>query len=221
MTTLRRTLALIFLLALCGEAYAQLSRDRAGTWEAGFHIADLSDVSLDGIFGSFLAIDGSTGYGFTGAYNFTNRLAVVLDTNWSSPDYRATFVPEGGGAPRTLQTRLDVATLHFKGVFYFLDGNLTPFVEGGLGWTNIDSNIVDGPPFTDCWWDPWWGFICRSFYETYSETRNSYSVGFGLRWDFSPDFTVRGSLGALSVDTGADTEDASIDTVRIHFAWRF
>lgn len=219
--SLDRYVVFIALLALGFQAQAQLSRDRAGSWEAGFHIADQSAVSLDGSVGSFLEIDGSTGYGFTGGYNFTNRLAVMLDANWSSPSYRARFVPDGAGAPQTLRTKMDVATLQLKGVVYFLEGNLTPFVEGGLGWTNIDSNIIDGPPFTSCWWDPWWGFICRSVYETYSETRSSYSGAIGLRWDFSADLTLRGSLGVVKVDTGEDTEDASLDKVRFDLAWRF
>ncbi|MDH3419002.1 MAG: porin family protein [Gammaproteobacteria bacterium] len=221
MMALKRLAAILLLLTLCCQAQAQLSRDRAGTWEAGFHLADLSAVALDGSVGSFLEIDGSTGYGFAGAYNFTNRLALMLDANWSSPNYRARFVPDGAGSPQILRTRLDVATLHLKGVVYLFDGDLTPFVEGGLGWTNIDSNIVDGPPFTNCWWDPWWGYICRSFYETYSETRTSYSAALGLRWDFSADLMLRGSVGVLKVDTGADTEDASLDTVRFDLAWRF
>lgn len=219
--SLGRSAVFLALLAIAGQAHAQLSRDRARTWEAGFHIADQSAVSLDGSVGSFLEIDGATGYGFTGGYNFTNRLAIMLDANWSSPNYRARFVPEGAGAPRTLSARLDVATLHLKGVLYFFEGNLTPFVEGGLGWTNIDSNLIDGPPFTNCWWDPWWGFICRSVYETYSETRSSYTGAIGLRWDFSAEFMLRASVGVVKVDTGGDTEDASLDKVRFDFAWRF
>ena len=116
---------------------------------------------------------------------------------------------------------MDVSTLQLKGVLYLFEGNLTPFVEGGLGWTRLDSNLPDGPVFTNCWWDPWWGFICRNFYETYAETRSSYMGAVGVRWDFSSDFMMRASLGVVKVDTGSGTEDASLDKVRFDFAWRF
>jgi opacity protein-like surface antigen len=208
--------------SLCSvQVHSQGLGGRAGTWEAGFHVVDMSAVSLDGIAGSFLDVDDDIGYGFTGAYNFTNRFAVMLDVNWAKPDYTATFVPDGPGSRATISTNLDVVTIQAKGVFHLLEDDLTPFIEAGVGWTNVDSNIIEGPPITGCWWDPWWGYICESFYETYSETRTSYSAGFGIRWDMSSDLALRGSVGILEVDTGHDTEDARVDTVQFDFAWRF
>jgi opacity protein-like surface antigen len=208
-------------LIAANQAHSQPSSDRAHTWEAGFHVVDMSDATLDGIFGSSLDVDNQIGYGFTGAYNFTNRFALMLDVNWSRPNYRATFVPEGGGNPVTISTKLDVATILAKGVFYLTDGDVAPFVEVGAGWTTLDSNIADGPPITGCWWDPWWGYVCRNYYDTYTETKASYSAGFGVRWDFSDELMMRGSVGALKVDTPRDTENATIDTIQVDFAWRF
>jgi hypothetical protein len=211
----------LMTLLLCVQAQAQISGERAGTWEAGFHVADMSAVTLDGIFGSLLDVDGGLGYGFTGGYNFTNRLALMLDVNWATPRYRATFVPDGSGSPRMLRQELGITTIHAKGVYYFLEGDLTPFIEAGFGWTHLDSNIVNGPPITGCWWDPWWGYVCQSFYETYDETRGSYSTAVGIRWDLSSELMLRGSLGALKVNTSQETEDAVVDTLQLDFAWRF
>ena len=211
----------IVLFCFSSLASAQMVRDRAGTWEAGFLIADMTSESLSGENGAKLEVGSDVAWGFTGGYNFTNRLAVLADWTWSNPSYDATRIREDTGQPDTISASLNINTLHVKGVFYFLDGALTPFVEAGVGWTYIDSNIVDGPPTTGCWWDPWWGYVCQSFYNTYSETRTSYSTAVGIRWDLRNEMSLRGSYGVLEVDTSSATEDASLDTFRIDLSWRF
>lgn len=209
------------LLVLASSAHAQRFGDRAASWEAGFHISAMSSASLDGPFGASLALDDDTGYGFTGAYNFSNRFAVVLDANWALPDYVATFVPDGPGAPQTISTKLDVTTVQAKGVLYLLDGGLTPFVELGLGWSMVDSNIIDGPPITGCWWDFFWGYICRNVYETFTETNLAYSAAVGIRWDIAEEYTIRASLGTLALDIDAGGEDPNIEVLQVGFGWRF
>jgi opacity protein-like surface antigen len=181
----------------------------------------MSSAALEGSFGAAIDIDNGIGYGFTGAYNFTNQLALMLDVSWARPDYTATFVPDGPGAPQTVSTKLEIATIQAKGVFYFLDRALTPFLEGGLGWTSVDSNIINGPPITGCWWDFFWGYVCRNFYETYTDTTTSYSVGVGVRWDLTPEYTMRATLGALAIDIDAEGERPNIETLQLEFAWRF
>jgi len=221
MTHSTRFVGLLTWALLCGQAQAQLAGERAGTWEAGFHIADMSSVSVLGSFGAAIDVDNDVGYGLTGTYHFTNRLAVMLEASWSRPDYVATFVPDSPGLPQRISTKLDVTTVQAKGVFHFFEGDVTPFVELGLGWTNVDSNIIDGPVLTDCWWDFFWGFICRDIFDTYHQTEMSYSAAVGVRWDFAENFTIRGSVGTLEIDIDGASEDPSVDTVDFGFAWRF
>ena len=97
----------------------------------------------------------------------------------------------------------------------------TPFVEAGAGWTDVDSNIPSGPPTTGCWWDPWWGYICSSFYETYSETRTSYLYGVGVRWEMGSDMVLKGTYSLMNVDTNAATKDFEQDVLRFDLLWRF
>lgn len=210
----------ITLALLSAPANAQRSGDRAGTWEAGFHVADASSVHVDGSRGTALDVDSELGYGLTGAYNITNRLAVGLNLNWVAPDYRATFVPDGGGPPQTFDARLDVSTIHAKVIFNLLEGGFTPYVEVGAGWTYIDSNIADGPPTSGCWWDPWWGYVCTSFYDTYSDTQTSYSAALGVRWEISSDFVLRGSYGVVEINAD-NSENVQLDTLQVDFGWRF
>jgi opacity protein-like surface antigen len=213
------------LLALsigaCGVASAQ--GDRAGTWEAGFSIADVSGDTLTGQRpGVTLDVSDDFAWGGTASYNITNRLAVGGDFWFSSQDYEATRVLDNTGQNTvSVSTELDVWTIQLKGTFNFLDGPFTPFVEAGAGWTDVDSNIPSGPPTTGCWWDPWWGYICSSFYETYSETRTSYLYGVGVRWDMGSDMVLKGSYSLMNVDTNAATKDFEQDVLRFDLLWRF
>jgi len=85
---------------------------------------------------------------------------------------------------------------------------LTPFVMGGVGWAFVDSNIPSGPPQGVCWWDPWYGYVCGYYQNTYTKDYFSYNLGIGARWDVVPDFFLRGSVGLQRVDLGrAGTTD--------------
>ena len=215
------TFCVLFLAA--GLASAQVY-EREGTWEAGFLIADTGDDTLSGQNGTSLSVKSDVGWGFFGSYNFSNRLAVGGDWSFISPDYTATFRVDNGGIPGPLQTirhTADVTNLHIKGTFNFLETDFTPFVEAGLGWTWIDSNVASGLPSTGCWWDPWWGYICSSYYDTYDSTRTSYTYAVGFRWDISPDFMLRADYGILDIDTSAASGEIETEAVRVAFGWRF
>jgi len=214
---IRNGFVALALLAFSATAAAQ---DRAGTWDFGFSVLDTSSDSVSGSQGSGITVDGDLGWGFMTSYNITDRLAVGGDFTWLSPDYQAKQVLDPSGTVITVDAELDVATLHFKGAFYFTEGAVAPFIEAGGGWTRIDSNIADGPPTTGCWWDPWWGYICTSFYDTYAETRTSWTYGVGLRWDVSDEFVVRGSYSLLEVDT-ARAEAFESEVLKVDFGWRF
>ena len=210
----------LLLLSFCGFATTAGAQDRAGSWEAGFLISDSSSEFLAGESGASLDVEGDLGYGFTFNYNATNHFAFGGDFTFTSPDYTATRETDPGNVIDGVSAELDIATLHFKGTFYFTEGSFAPFVEAGGGWSRVDSNIADGPPTTGCWWDPWWGYVCTEFYDTYSETRTSYTYGVGLRWEIADGFVARATYGILEIDTQR-SEDAELDVLRVDFGWRF
>ncbi len=218
---MNRVVLTILLLCISATAAAQASRDRAGSWEVAVQLVDFSSESLGGQQGASLEVDDQLGWGAYVAYNFTNRFALGGEFIWASPDYTATRIIEGETEPDTISAELDIFTFNFKGTFYLLEGPLTPYLEAGLGWTRVDSNILDGPPTTGCWWDPWWGYICDTFFSTYAETRTSYGTALGVRWDLESNMSLRASYGFLELDTSSATEDASMDTLRVDFSWRF
>jgi opacity protein-like surface antigen len=219
---MRRVITFCVLTLFAGLASAQVY-EREGTWDAGFLLVDTGDDTINGDFGSSLTFKGDLGWGFYGNYNFNNHFALGVDWSHISPDYILTYRQDNGGIPGLLQTishEGDIGNLHIKGTFNFLAGAFTPFVEAGFGWTWIDSNIADGPPSTGCWWT-WYGYVCSNFYDTYSSTQTSYTYAAGLRWDVSPDFSLRADYGVMEIDTSSAASDLQTEALRIGFGWRF
>jgi opacity protein-like surface antigen len=219
-----RTLPLVLLLSLPGIAAAQ-SADRTGTWEAGFKLTDTSHEFLNGEGGSSLDIEGELAWGFFGGYNINEHFQVVGEISWSDPDYFAEFPLDlFPGTPSntvvTVDSELDIWYTEFKAVFNLLDRAFTPYAEVGYGWTVVDSNIQDGPADTGCWWDPWWGYMCASFYDTYESTINSLTYAVGLRWDLSDSSVLKASYGIREFDLDR-AEDLEQDAFAIDFAWKF
>ena len=157
------------------------------------------NIGADG--GSTLEIDQGLGLGLGFGYNFTDKIALHVDGSWTRADYEAKIVTSTGGTT-TASGTLDTGTVALNLSYYFLEGPLTPFVLGGIGWTFVDSNIPSGPPQGVCWWDPWVGYVCTSYQNTYTNDYFSYNLGLGVRWDLTAAFFLRGSLGWQWVDLG-------------------
>jgi opacity protein-like surface antigen len=218
-----RTLPLVLLLSLPGIAAAQ-SADRTGTWEAGFKVMDTSHEFLEGENGSSLDVEGELAWGFFGGYHLNEHFELTGEITWSDPDYLAEFpldlLPGGGNTVVQVDAELDVLSTDFKAVFNLLDRSFTPYAEVGYGWTVVDSNIQDGPADTGCWWDPWWGYMCASFYDTYESTITSLSYAIGLRWDLSDSSVLKAAYGIREFDLDR-AEDLKQDVFTVDFAWKF
>ncbi|MGE0621640.1 MAG: porin family protein [Pseudomonadales bacterium] len=216
--TLAMTLAFTSLLAATVASAAD--SDRGGRWEATFQILGSSSESSNGENGSSLDLDSDTGWGFGFTYNFNQHLAVGFDAAFLSPDYTAVVVPDGGGTV-TVDHEADIFNGAVNGTWNILPGNFTPYIQAGIGWTYVDSNVVDGLPSTGCWWDPWWGYVCANFYDTYEDTRFSWNGGVGVRLEFQNDFFLKGSYNKVWVDGGQNSSDPDFDMWRIELGWMF
>ena len=157
---------------------------------SGFSSPTWSGGSVQGVNGASLDFDNDTAIGIFGGYNITNRFAVGAEMTWADPAYQLKRATDGTGLTRTLDAELDIGTLLLKATFNFLEGPFTPYVEAGAGWIRIDSNVVSDVD-TGCWWDPWWGYVCADFYDTYSDTRTGYTYAAGVRWDISDEMLLR------------------------------
>jgi hypothetical protein len=215
-----KALPLLILLSLPGLAAAQ-SADRTGMWEAGVKLMDMSHEFVTGEGGSSIDVEGELAWGFFGTYHINEHFALSGEFSWSDPDYLAEFPLDGpGNTVIQVDAELDIWFTEFKAVFNLLDRSFTPYAEVGYGWVVVDSNIQDGPADTGCWWDPWWGYMCTSFYDTYESTLNSLTYAVGLRWDMSDTSVLKASYGIreLSLDRAEDLEQ---DVFSVDFAWKF
>ena len=187
-------------------------RARRGRYEITLQPRYVASKEIGANGGSKLEVDPAPGFGVGFGYNFTNKIALHLDGSWTRSDYKAKITTTDTGGISTVTTTvsgvLDTATVALNLSYYLLDGPLTPFFMGGVGWAFVDSNIPSGPPQGVCWWDPWYGYVCGYYQNTYTRDYFSYNLGIGARWDVVPDFFLRGSVGLQWVDLGrAGTTD--------------
>ncbi len=181
-------------------------RGRKGRYEITVQPRYVAAKDIDGAGGSKLELDPAFGFGLGFGYNLTDRLALHLDGSWARSDYKATIATTDAGGnpagPTAAGGTLETATIALNLSCYILKGPLTPFLLGGIGWTFVDSNIPSGPPQGICWYDPWYGYVCTSYQNTYSKNYFSYDLGLGARWDVMSDLFVRGSVIWQWVDLG-------------------
>jgi len=206
-------LALLAVSTLAGAADLGSSyRGREGKSEITLQPRYILSKDIDAEGGSKLELDAAYGFGLGFGYNFTNNFALHLDGSWAHADYKATIATtDSVGNPTgtaSVNGTLDAATIALNLSYYLLNGPLTPFLMGGIGWTWADSNIPSGPPTGTCWWDPWYGYVCTSYQNTYTKDYFSYNLGLGVRWDVQSGFFVRGIVDWQWLDLGkAGTND--------------
>ena len=228
-----RILAIFMLVLSPALALAQWSNSggRSQTWEFSVGAIYQDSFSVGGTATdggarvpntSSLDVSGQLGFTFNGTYNFTDHLALGVDFDFLRPDYTATLVPDD---PNEDTLRINHTASQFngriKGTYNLMDGSFTPFVDVGIGWSNFDSNVADGPPVTGCWWHPWRGYICSNYFSTFSSTEFSYGAGLGLRYELLGDGIIKAAYNYWELDSGGQSSDFALEGFRVEFAWRF
>jgi opacity protein-like surface antigen len=208
----------VFFTAI-GNTVSAAGSDRSRSWEATIQVLGTGSESRNGENGSEVDFDSATGWGFGVAYNFNEHLAVGFDGAFVKPKYTATFNTDEDGLV-SLRHKASVFNGQLNGTWNIMKGPFTPYLQLGIGWTHIDSNVADGPPVTGCWWDPWWGYVCSNFYSTYKDTRFSWGAGAGLRYDFQNRMFVKGSINRVEIDGGNNEVDIKFDVWRLELGWK-
>ena len=173
----------VLMLVFTGLAEAQYGRPapiRQGRWEASLQTRTTSSKDFTGEGGSTVSMDSDFGWGFGFGYNFSDQFNLGMLFAWRSIPYNATIVSEDD--PQTVErynSYLDTSTLALTARWTPLAGMISPYVEGGVGWINIDSNVVAGVG-GGCWWDPWWGYVCGNYPVTYGKDTSSFDLGAGV-----------------------------------------
>ncbi|MBT8041186.1 MAG: porin family protein [Xanthomonadales bacterium] len=221
---MKRLLIFALLLTLSSSLHAQRFNQKAiydnlrhGQWEASLLGQASSGFDLSGDQGSSIDVDDAFGFGFTIGYNLNAHWNFSYKFTLNSPDYSAVIVPQPpeGEDPvaRTIDYQLDKYAHALNATWHWFDGPLTPFLEGGIGYTRIDTNVPSQPPVTGCWWDPWWGYICDTQWKTYDTSEITYNAGIGVRWDVNGALFFRGAYNRewISIDAG----DLEFDTLSL------
>lgn len=193
---------------------------RDGRWEGSVILAFQTglDKSFEG--GSELSIDNTNGWGVSFAWNWTDHWNFSYRLVSASPKYSALVMPESPDiAPILAEHKASKLSHQFNATYNFSTRAFTPYLSAGIGYGKIDSDIASAPPLTGCWWDPWWGYICLSDWETYKSSGFTYNIGAGLRWDISNAIYTKLSYSRefMDVDNGSIDFDLAIFELGLMF----
>ncbi|HEY8539411.1 MAG TPA: outer membrane beta-barrel protein, partial [Steroidobacteraceae bacterium] len=194
-------------------------QEREPGWEFGAHLLYMNSADVGFRGGSSVSTEDEVGVSIAVAYRFNSRFEVQLDLDSYSVDYDVSIVSDTREPFRGRGT-LDTVSPRFSATFNFLEGPLTPYVTAGIGWSFIDTNIPEGPAYLDCFWDPWWGRICERRQDTRTIDDLTYKAGLGLRWDFSPRFTLRVGYEKKWIDFDEATSTPDFDQFKAGVMFR-
>lgn len=223
MKALLRITLMALIAAYAGGATAQNSPPRGGKWEFTLQPQYTHSASFDSGHGSGGEVDSSLGFGFGVAYNLNNNLSIGGEFTWGSAGYVATLAGADAGSTTTttVQGTLISNTFRLNATWNFLPGDFTPFIQGGIGSTYIDTNIPTAPPVNSCWWDPWWGYYCGTYYPTRSAYYVSYMGGLGLRWEVDRSIFVRAVANRQWLEVGGSLGTPWTDQYRVDLGFKF
>lgn len=182
---MKRTLLVlaVLMMVFAGLAEAQYgtrNQTRAGRWEASLQTRTAFAKDFEDENGSTVSMDTDLGWGFGFGYNFSDQFNLGVLFSWRSNPYTGSIVPEDPNeSVQNYNSYLDTSTFMLSGRWTPMKGAISPYVEGGIGWINIDTNIVAGVG-SGCWWYPYWGYVCGDYPVTYGKDTSAWDLGAGV-----------------------------------------
>lgn len=195
--------ALIFT-STAQSAMVKVRGERTGHWDASIFVNYVEGETLDFSGDGDGKIKDDWGWGIGIHYNFDNHWNLGFDMAFNTPDYESKFPTEDG------DVYVDHTANRFDGQlnlqYNFLRGPITPYLQAGLGWTYMDSNIVKSIS-TYC--SGYYYSYCRAYANTFDDTSFSYNLGLGLRWDVNEQVFLRGAYIQQWIDTDGSPNPAN------------
>lgn len=203
--------------ALC--ATAAVAAERGPGMEFGGDLIYQFSQDIDFNGGTQASLDDDFGFVFTFGYRFSDKLELQASIDWQDTDYDVDLVTDtgtlrGSGSLEAITPRVAVN-------YNFSSNAITPYVNAGIGWSFIDTNIPEGRPENVCWWDPWWGYICGTVQDSRSIDGFTYQIGAGVRWDLGPGYTLRFAYEKHWFDLDEADGTPDLDQLKIGIAYRY
>ena len=172
--------------------------------------------------GAAADINAHSGLGIGIGYNFSDYLELELDIGSANGNYTGTrILDDGSNTGQRYNGSFYTSHMNLGLTYNFIASRLTPFIRGNLGLTYVDSGIPTGNTGTVCWWDPWWGYFCGPYAQTYTASELGYGADLGLRFDITNIVFVKGSVGKSYIDFDkSSTTDFTIYKFIVGFSFR-
>jgi opacity protein-like surface antigen len=195
---------------------------RKGLWEIILSPQYMfaKNLGFDG--GTTAKIEDTWGFHLQIGYNFNDHWNLAGLFSWSEPDYHALVQPVAGNPQpaRNTSGTIQMNTFGMALTYNILKSPLTPYIDGMLAGTYINTDIAAGPPQVGCYWDPWFGQICGVVQPTKSDTFFTFGLGGGLRWDVNRWLFLRGGARYQWIDI-SNTGVPGITLVKLDIGFKF
>lgn len=127
-------------------------------------------------------------------YHFNPHIYIGGVFSMNMVDYSADAVDDNGD-DINYDSSLGFGSLEFLTKYTFFNTALSPYVEGSLGFSQIDSGVPSGEVVADCWWDPYHNeYVCGDRYPNKMKTVLSYSAGAGINYEMSRSFLLNAGV---------------------------
>jgi len=220
--TLNKTLTALCLLAFSSLSMQAFADRNAGdvNFNAFIPYVFKQDFKFQG--GATASTSDDWGFGLGMGVNYTDNISFNADVSWNRISYGASRVlDDGNNTVESIRSKLDTWSIRLGGDYYFTNGPVSPFVNGNIGWSFLDTNIPDGPGGTVCWWDPWWGYICQGYRTTFTENTFTYGWGAGVRMELGRTNFIKLGYYDLKIDYDRSTGSSTSDQIRLEYGWSF
>lgn len=207
------------LVLIAGATTAQ-AQDREDRWEfsLGLPYQLSGDMEFKG--GSTVETQDDFGFEMMSGYHFTDKVATTFGFQWMGVGYDSDVVLEDG-TTQGIRGTYDTWSLQGNLIYHLIDGPFTPYIGAGIGYTFIDTNIPTGLPSTGCWWDPWYGYVCSTYYPTKTTNSFSYQAMLGLRYEFNGSTFLRLDYTSQWIDISNSVGTPRFDVIGVDFGWMF
>lgn len=217
-----RTLATILLMSsLLSAESISAPGARTGQWQISLIPSYTNSQSIQFEGGAVADINSHSGFGIGIGYNFSDHLELDLDIGSANANYIGTRVSDDGATSEKYNGTYYTSHMNLGLTFNLMAARLTPFIKGNLGLTYVDSGIPTGNIGTICWYDPWWGYYCGPYAQTYTTSDLSYGADLGLRFDITNAIFLKGSVGLSYLDVDkSSTPESTIYKFIVGFSFR-